>query len=117
VARVGSADWIGERAIVGPFVMESEAIPAAVRCGSCGRHHYPDRLEVRHVHTRLEPFAEGDLSLEVRCPRCHVRGMLHRSGPCMDARNGMWIELLRQATCLWCDLLRDTHSTVEQAGT
>jgi hypothetical protein len=96
--------------------LESGAIPAAVRCGRCGRHHYPDRLQTRHIHTGLGPFADGDLSLEVLCPRCHVRAIVQRNGSCESASNDLWMELVRQATCLWCDLLCDTDGTVEPVG-
>jgi hypothetical protein len=115
VTSVASPEWIGEPAGVGSFVLEPRAIPPAVRCGSCGRHHYPDQLEVRHIHTPLEQFDEGDLSLEVLCPRCHVRGILQRCDPYKDARNDLWMELMRQTSCLWCDLLHRARERVAGA--
>jgi hypothetical protein len=69
---------------------------------------------MRHIHTPLESFDEHDLSLEMRCPRCHIRGLLRYRAPWQDATHDVWLELIRQTSCLWCDLLHQARD--EAAG-
>ena len=92
-----SAAMVGDGLLTrGMFVLGPDAIPPAVGCRSCGRWHYPDRIEV-HVDP-VRDAAEGtgpDLTLV--CPRCQARGPLQCGGPLDPIASGIVAELSQRA--------------------
>ena len=74
------------------FVLGRDAIPPAVGCRSCGRWHYPDRIEVVH------DGPDGTMpALTLVCPRCHASGPLDVDGALDPVANHIIGELSRRA--------------------
>jgi hypothetical protein len=76
----------------GVFVLAPDAIPPAVGCRSCGRWHYPERVQVAH------DGPDGTVpALTLVCPRCHARGPLCVDGPLDPIASAIVAELFRRA--------------------
>jgi hypothetical protein len=82
------------------FVLAPDAIPPAVGCRTCGRWHYPHRVEVVHDDDieRGGPDGTG-AALILVCPRCHTQGPLCSGGVFNPIASSIVAELSRRASC------------------
>ena len=88
-----AAAMVGDLMLLhGVFVLGPNAIPPAVGCRSCGRWHYPDRVEV------VQDGLDGTVpALTLVCPRCHAGGPLCVDGPLDPIASAIVAELFRRA--------------------
>ena len=80
------------------FVSEPRAIPPAVGCRSCGRWHYPERVEVRDIPRSDDTVEAGVVLLNLVCSRCHAKGFLRAAERCDEATTRLLDALLQRAT-------------------
>ena len=82
------------------FVLAPDAIPPAVGCRTCGRWHYPDRVEVVHDDDTERGGPDGTgAALILVCPRCHAQGPLCSGGVANPIASDIVAELFRRASC------------------